>query len=200
MSDNLHIQRHRIDDCRKQGFTLIELLIVIAIIGILSTVGLVALNGARAKARDLKRVLDLRQYALAYQFFFDTKNNYWTACDIGTRASQCPDLQTFFGAGSIYPDDPSGSTTELTYGPGCPNAPNCCTGNTDPPLTVCQWGSGWRNPGGPRSYTIAFESSAEFALAAYFEYNSPGVGGAGVSVLRDDGIFCKTGLVPNPAC
>ena len=34
----------------KKGFTLIELLVVIAIIGILSTVAMVGLNGARVKA------------------------------------------------------------------------------------------------------------------------------------------------------
>lgn len=45
----------------RRGFTLVELLVVIAIIGILSTVTVISLNRARAKARDAKRVSDMRQ-------------------------------------------------------------------------------------------------------------------------------------------
>ena len=48
----------------KKGFTLIELLVVIAIIGLLSSIAVVSLNGARAKARDAKRVSDVKQLSL----------------------------------------------------------------------------------------------------------------------------------------
>lgn len=46
---------------KQRGFTLIELLVVIAIIGLLSTMAVVSLNSARGKARDAKRVSDIKQ-------------------------------------------------------------------------------------------------------------------------------------------
>ena len=48
----------------KRGFTLIELLVVIAIIGLLSSLAVVNLNSARGKARDAKRVNDVKQLSL----------------------------------------------------------------------------------------------------------------------------------------
>ncbi|MEK7519007.1 MAG: type II secretion system protein [Patescibacteria group bacterium] len=60
----------------RKGFTLIELLVVIAIIGILSAVGLIALNGAREKARDSQRKSDLGQMRTGLALYYDTNNNY----------------------------------------------------------------------------------------------------------------------------
>lgn len=48
---------------KRKGFTLIELLVVIAIIGLLSSLAVVSLNSAREKARDARRVSDVRQLA-----------------------------------------------------------------------------------------------------------------------------------------
>ena len=45
----------------KKGFTLIELLVVISIIGILSTLAVVSFNSGRGKARDARRVSDIKQ-------------------------------------------------------------------------------------------------------------------------------------------
>ncbi|MCK4539944.1 type II secretion system protein [Candidatus Parcubacteria bacterium] len=53
----------------KKGFTLIELLVVIAIIGLLSTLAVVSLNNARLKARDAKRMSDLKQISTAMELY-----------------------------------------------------------------------------------------------------------------------------------
>jgi len=45
----------------RKGFTLIELLVIIIIIGLLAVAVIVSLNSVRAKARDSKRVSDVRQ-------------------------------------------------------------------------------------------------------------------------------------------
>ena len=58
------------------GFTLIELLVVIAIIGLLSTLAVVALNNARMKSRDAKRVSDIKQIQTALELYYNDANSY----------------------------------------------------------------------------------------------------------------------------
>ncbi len=67
---------------KNSGFTLIELLVVISIIGILSTLAVVSLNNARVKARDAKRVSDMRQVQTALELYASDKNGYPAADDL----------------------------------------------------------------------------------------------------------------------
>ncbi len=51
------------------GFTLIELLVVISIIGLLSSIVMASLSDAKAKARDARRLQDVKQLRLALTLY-----------------------------------------------------------------------------------------------------------------------------------
>ncbi len=81
----------------KKGFTLIELLVVIAIIGLLSTLAVVALGSARVKARDSKRLSDLKQVQTALELYYTDKDAYPTAAQavvLGDAQHICLNLAT----------------------------------------------------------------------------------------------------------
>jgi len=61
---------------KRFGFTLIELLVVIAIIGLIASVILASLGAARRKARDGRRLADLKELKLALSNFFDDNARY----------------------------------------------------------------------------------------------------------------------------
>ncbi len=61
---------------KQKGFTLIELLVVIAIIGLLSTLAVVALNNARQKSRDARRISDVKQIQTALELYYNDQNAY----------------------------------------------------------------------------------------------------------------------------
>jgi len=61
---------------RNKGFTLIELLVVIAVIGLLASIVLVSLGSVRKKARDSRRLSDMKQIQLALELYYDDHNEY----------------------------------------------------------------------------------------------------------------------------
>lgn len=64
------------DTSSQRGFTLLELLVVISIIGLLGTIGMAALSTSRQKARDAKRLVDMRQVQTALNLYYDENENY----------------------------------------------------------------------------------------------------------------------------
>lgn len=59
-----------------KGFTLVELLVVIAIIGLLSTLAVVSLGSARSRARDARRISDIKQIQTALELYFADQGAY----------------------------------------------------------------------------------------------------------------------------
>ena len=104
------------------GFTLIELLVVISIIGLLSSIVLTSVNSARAKARDARRIADLKQIQAALEFYYHTNGQY----PLGSQGS---------GAWSGHPPDYGNNDNYIvglapTYIPTLPRDPRYDEGST----------------------------------------------------------------------
>lgn len=108
-----------------RGFTLIELLVVIAIIGLLSTVIAAPIQNARKKARDAKKVAEMKAVQLGLEQYAEANGEY--PVDLATLAtnSYMPVLPTYAGtsvpvrdrfAYAVYIGTPSGSTVPQRFG------------------------------------------------------------------------------------
>jgi general secretion pathway protein G len=115
---------------KQRGFTLIELLVVIAIIGLLSTLAVVALNNARQKSRDARRISDVKQIQTALELYFNDANSYPAGVTAGSAIS--------FGGVTYMNAAPANPT---------PNNDGSCPASTDYAYTQTSSGA---------SYTISY--------------------------------------------
>lgn len=68
---------------KRKGFTLVELLVVISIIGLLASIVLVSLNNARGKARDARRITEMKQIMTMLELYIDKNGSLPSSLDYG---------------------------------------------------------------------------------------------------------------------
>jgi type II secretion system protein G len=129
--------------CSK-GFTLLELLVVLAIIGILTAIGVAAFSAAQLRARDAQRKSDLKTIASALERYRSKNGTYpdsSLAFECGTTEWYCSN------SGNLWwiPDlAPAGGTTYIKVLP------------KDPKNTA---GTPCNTAGTGTAYTYAYKSS-----------------------------------------
>ncbi len=111
------------------GFTLIELLVVISIISLLSSVVLSSLSDARVKARDVRRMEDMRNFEKAlYLYSLDHNGKYplkngqgscafsaWGIIDWNTTNGLATDMKPYISAMPSGPLQNCTNTTDYYY-------------------------------------------------------------------------------------
>lgn len=91
----------------QKGFTLLEILVVVAIIGILISIGSAAYTSAQKKSRDARRQGDLRSIQNGFEQYYANNSKYPTS-------ASCTVDSTYLPAG--IPTDPK---TGVAYSIAC---------------------------------------------------------------------------------
>jgi prepilin-type N-terminal cleavage/methylation domain-containing protein len=88
---------------QRLGFTLIEMMVVIAIVGILSSLVLIGLGPVQQRGRDARRLSDLRQVQTGLELYY-SKNGSYPSADTWAKLQQ--DLAGAAIGVSKLPTDP----------------------------------------------------------------------------------------------
>lgn len=159
---------------KKKGFTLIELLVVIAIIGLLATLAVVALNSARSKARDSRRVSDLKNISTALELYYNDQSSYPVVAT-GTTLGVSGSTNTLSSDNGF-----EGTASGITYMNNVPSNPS--PGGTDYIYASLQEdGASACTTGSCPKYSITFT----------LENPIPSLGSGTTCTMSQDGMICS---------
>ncbi|MFA6099521.1 MAG: type II secretion system protein [Patescibacteria group bacterium] len=162
----------------KKGFTLIELLVVVAIIGLLATLGVIAFRDAQKKARDTKRLGDMRSVVAA----FATANNEGTYALCKADCSAAPVAGDLLSASRICNKCGAGGVVDATIinlgNLTDPLSTNVAQGACDGVKTACNY-----------AYTGVAPSLSAYTLSFVTEQTAvPGLGAGAIHSTNQNGI------------
>lgn len=123
---------------KKKGFSLIELLIVVAIIAILATLAVIALQSSRARARDSKRLGDVKQITTALALYQHDAGIFPATMTPGMILTYNGNTYMEIVPAPPTPDDGCTGSTEYTYTSSAGNTYNLryCLGSASSDVPV----------------------------------------------------------------
>ncbi len=159
---------------KPNGFTLVELLVVVAIIGLLATLSVLALGSARVRARDAKRLADIKTVQTALELYSNDRGGY----PVGQAGAGVPQVElgssdaavltssgferTPTPGATVYlaqvPGDPQRVASSFLYVARMPDYTTGCTAGPCDNFTVLFWleGGAQSLPAGWACYSSKF--------------------------------------------
>ncbi len=182
-----------------KGFTLIELLVVIAIIGILASIVMVSLSGAKSKSRDARRQADIKSIQLALSLYYSDNGMYPRNIYAGAGTVPASGLApTYLPSVPSDPDASSACTASASDASNCYKYVAYSTGSTN-----C---TGANSTNAPVTYHLgaALEDTRNSALLndvdadnggtyVYTGYSACTTGVTGASVFNGNASECLNG-------
>lgn len=150
---------------RKSGFTIIEVIVVIAIIGILTTIGIIAFNKYRTDARDSQRKAQITVISQALEKYFNANGEY-PGCTSMTASPSTISSNTLVGIDTSVFVAPGSSLT---------NSITCGTPSTPDYFGYIGTGASCASGSACESYTLQYKSETSGSLYSIYASSAAGL-------------------------